>query len=99
MYKYSFVKKESKHLFDDIKWVVNNSSHTIKCEPEKAKVVSIPDIKDLQVAMPIEVMPDVTVILLKTETCGNLRLNDLVTGFAIWDDVLYLRQRIYTELI
>jgi len=92
MYSYNFETKQLKHIFDNLRYVVNNSSLTIQCEPQECSVIAMFPNKALFVAMPIEKLGNVTIGGFQSESTGFLIIQGYKIYFSIHEDVLYLRK-------
>lgn len=92
MYNYDFKTKQIKHIFDSIRYVVNNSSLQIDCEPQECSVIAMFSNKALFVAMPIEKLGNVTIQGFNSDSTGLLSIKGYKIFFSIHEDVLYLRK-------
>lgn len=91
MYSYNFFTKEIKHTFDNIKYVVNNSSLPLSCDPDEATVVKL--FENLHVAVPVQKLGKLTIGGWNSETTGYFVIGYNKIFFSIHNDILYLRKR------
>lgn len=92
MYNYDFKTKTLKHIFDNLRYVVNNSSLQIDCEPQECSVIAMFPNKALFVAMPIEKLGSVTIGGFNNDSTGFFVIKGYKIYFSIHEDVLYLRK-------
>jgi hypothetical protein len=90
MYKYNFKTKEVKHIFDDIKYIVNNSNIELNCSPKEAVVIEL--FNKLFVGIPANMLEEVFIEKVNTETTGYLRIEKRIVGYSIHNSILYLRK-------
>lgn len=91
MYKYNFQTKNVTHVFDKLKYVVNNSSLQITVSKKEAVVVEL--FNQLFVGIPIELLGNLTIGGWTSENTGYFLIGCEKIYFAVHDEILYLRKR------
>lgn len=91
MYKYNFKTKEVTHVFDKLKYVVNNSQLQIIVSKEDAVVVEL--FNKLFVGIPVELLGNLTIGGWNSESTGYFFIEHEKVYFSIHDEILYLRKR------
>lgn len=91
MYKYNFQTKEVTHIFDNLKYVVNNSQLQITVSKEEAVVVEL--FNQLFVGIPIELLGNLTIGGWNSESTGYFLIGYEKIYFSIHGEILYLRKR------
>lgn len=91
MYKYDFKTKSITHVFDKLKYVVNNSQLQITVSKEEAVVVEL--FNQLFVGIPIELLGSLTIGGWNSENTGYFFIGYEKIYFSIHDEILYLRKR------
>jgi hypothetical protein len=91
MYKYDFQTKEITHVFDNLKYVVNNSQLQIKVSKKEAVVVEL--FNQLFVGIPIELLGNLTIGGWNSESTGYFLIGYEKIYFSIHGEILYLRKR------
>lgn len=90
MIKYNFLTKEYSHVFDEVKYLVNNCALVdIKATKEEAVIVELFD--KLFIAAPIEAIGEIVVGGWNTETTGFMFRKGIRVYFSIHGEVMYLR--------
>jgi len=91
VYQFNFKTRKLSNIFNNVKYVVNNSSLEIECEKDEAVVVELFD--RLFVGIPVYKLGTLTIGNFNSETTGFFYVGHNKLYFSIHDDVLYLRKR------